>query len=508
MKVLLIRGPRYYWPFINEQDNYLLPQSLVCLAAVLRENGIVVKVIDCMPLKIGWQTLRRIIEEEKPDVVGIGDSESLYSHEAVKVVKLAKEISPSIITVAGGAHFSNLIEESLKNFPIDFIVRGEGEYSFLNLLKELEKENPDFKNIKGISYRIEDKIINNPPQPLIENLDELPLPAYDLMPMSEYGKAKYLFSPGGVTIHHSRGCISNCKFCIWWKQMSERKLINGKEVFFPRWRTKSVEKTIEEIEILYYKYNKKFLIFVDDSFNISLEWNNRFAEELLKKKFKIGWFAFMRADFILRDEEEGVFEKLVKAGLSHVSIGVERATDEELKEVGKKVYKEDITKRCFQLLKKKYPEVFRQATFIVGIRSETRKSLLRQLQYAKEISADYPGFHPLTPVPGTELWEEAVEKGWLEVKDFSQYDWITPVMSSEYLKREEIEELIYFINRKYTRFSWLLKGLFSRSKYKRNMYIWWIIVVLRMFWFNLKRFINPFRAKEYFGLIKPPWYDR
>lgn len=461
-----------------------------------------------MPLKIGWQSLRKIIKEEKPDVVGVGDSESLYSEEAIKVIRLAKECNPSIITVAGGAHFSNLVEENLKNFPIDFIVRGEGEYAFLELLKELGKKEPDLTKVKGISYKIDDKIINNPAHSLIENLDELPIPSYELMPMSEYGKAKYLFSPGGITIHHSRGCISNCKFCVWWVQMAERKMEGGKEIFLPRWRTKSVEKTIEEIELLYHKYKKKFLIFVDDSWNISQEWNNKFAEELIKKNLDIGWFAFIRADFILRDEKEGIFEKLVRAGLSHISIGVERAVNEELEDLGKKFYREDITKECFHLLKNKYPEVFRQATFIVGIRSETKESMLKQLQYAKEISADYPGFHPLTPVPGTKLWEEAMEKGWIEVKDFSKYDWITPVMPSKYLKREQIEELIYLINKKYAGFYWLLRGLFSRSKYKRNMYIWWIIVVLRMFWYNLKRFVNPFRAKEYLGLIKPEWYDK
>lgn len=507
MKVLLIRSPRYYWPFINEYDNFLLPQSLPCLAAVLRKEGIEVKVVDCMPLRIGWRSLHKLVVEEKPDVVGVGDSESLYSNEAIRVIKMAKEINPKIITVAGGAHFSNLIEETLNSYPLDFIVRGEGEYTFLELVQEVGKNNPDYSQIRGIAYREGNKVIITLPRPLIENLDELPHPAYDLMPMDEYGKARYLFDPGGITVHHSRGCSHSCKFCVWWVQMAEEEIKDGKIIKKPRWRTKSVAKTLDEVEILYRKYNKHFLVFVDDSWNLSPAWSEEFAEELIKKNLNLRWFAFMRADGIVKDEKRGILKKLVRSGLSHICVGVERAEDEGLKNLGKHFYSLDVVKDCFCILKQKYPQVFRQATFIVGIREETRESMLRVAEFAKEIDADFPGFHPLTPIPGTELWEEAQEKGWLEIKDYSYFDWFTPVMSSKYLKREEIEELMIIINRKFTRLSWLIKGLLSPYRYKRYMYIWWLLVLGRIFLKRLKNFLNPFKISEYPRLIKPKFYD-
>jgi len=197
MKVFLIRGPRYYWPFINEYDNFLMPQSLACLAAVLKKAGIDVRVIDCAPLQMGWKSLGALLKKENPDVVGVGDSESLYSHEAVRVLRVAKEINPKVVTIAGGAHFSNLVEESLRDFPIDFIVKGEGEYSLLELVRESENTSPDFSKIKGIAFKDGNGIIETPPRPLIEDLDELPMPAYELMSIENYGKAKFLFSPGG-----------------------------------------------------------------------------------------------------------------------------------------------------------------------------------------------------------------------------------------------------------------------------------------------------------------------
>jgi anaerobic magnesium-protoporphyrin IX monomethyl ester cyclase len=517
MKVLLVRGPRYYWPYINEYDNFLLPQSLPCLAAILRDNDIDVIPLDCMPLKMGWHSLRKFMERGKADVVGVGDSETLYSHEAIKVLQLAKEVDKETITIAGGHHFSNLVEETMRDPQIDFIVRWEGEYTLLELVQELMKpaQEQDFKKIKGIAFRSGDsKIICTPPRPLIENLDELPLPAYDLMPMDRYGKSRYLFSPQGTTIHHSRGCTGSCLFCACWVQMAEHEIRDGKFTSRPKWRTKSVERTIEEMELLHHKYKKRYLVFTDDTWNVSPKWNEEFANALLERDLDLHWFAFMRADFILRDERIGIFKKLVDAGLVHVGIGVERAFDDELQLLGKTGYSREKTKECFNMLREKYPHVFKQATFVVGLRNETRETLLEQLKFAIEIGADYPGFHPITPVPGTPIWGTAKEKKWIEVDDFGRYDWMTPIISSEYLSREEIGKLVISMNRKFIRPEWLLRGLFSSNKFKRDMYIWWLLVSLRIAWGSIKERINPLKKEPEGGneyifkrFVKPKWYD-
>ncbi len=246
---------------------------------------------------------------------------------------------------------------------------------------------------------------------------------------------------------------------------------------------------------------------MDDSWNIDSQWNERFAESLIKENMEIFWYAFMRADFILRDEGKGIFKKLVDSGLSHISVGAERADSAELTQMGKACYSQDVVKECMHMLKDKYPRVFRQVTFIVGTRDETAKSMSRQVEYAKEIAADYPAFHPLTPVPGTELWNEAKRNGWLEITDFRYYDCNTPVMSSKYLSREEIQYLIYLANKEFISFYWIVKGLFSPFKYKRNMYFWWFLVMLKRFISLSAEFVNPFRIKQYSGLIKPKWYE-
>lgn len=507
-KVLLVSSPRPYWPFMHEDDNFLVPQSLACLAASLRLDGVDVKILDCMPIKIGWQSLRDAIKKEQPDLIGVGENHALYASESMRVLEIAREVSPKSVRVAGGAHFSNLVRESLTSHPIDFIVRGEGEETLRHLVSELSQGSQRFDRVPGISFLQDGTVVETEARPLIKDLDSLPMPAYDLLPMDLYGRSRYLFSPGGTTIHHSRGCTSSCKFCAWWIQMADTYEEEGRKRYRPRWRTKSVDHTIHEVRELYHKYGKRCLIFVDESWNIDQRWNDAFAEALIREDLDLSWFAFLRIDAILRDEEAGVFEKLVRSGLAHTCIGVERVVDSELDAFDKPFYSVAGSRRCFELLADKYPSVFRQAAFIVGVRDETEASMEEQMRFAIEIRADFPSFHPLTPVPGTPLWDEAVEAGWLEVTDFSKFDWMTPVMPSKFLSRDEIAWQIFRMNKRFFRRpKWFLAGVMSRTTYKRRMYIWWLIVTVRVIWDSVRRRVNPFRSRQYAILKIPSWYE-
>lgn len=506
MKVMLLNPPRYYWPFIQEGDNYLLPQSIPCLAAVLREHDIEVKVLDCLPLKIGWRSLRKILQREKPDVIGVTTSETMFAHEALRACKLAKKTDPAPVTVLGGHHFSATPKETLKNKNVDFIVIGEGEYTFLELVQELEKPRQNFKKVKGIAYRKNKKTVLTPPRPLIQDLDELPVPAYDLMPMDKYGKSPILWSPGGTTAYHSRGCPGNCDFCACWVHMADRKIKNKKVVCRPRWRTKSVERFVQEVELLRKKYNKKFLVFTDDTWNVDPKWSEDFADEMKERNLNVSWYAFMRADFLIRDEKRGILKKIVDSGLSHVCIGVERASNRDLKLLHKS-YSTDTVKKAFHLLADKYPSVFRQGTFIVGFRNETKKSIQKMLDYARELKLDYPGFHPITPVPGTKTYEEAKTNGWLEIEDYSKYDWVTPIMSSERMSRKEIEDMINKIYWEYLTFGKILKGIFSSHSHRRNLYLWCILVSLKVSLHRALELLQSQKSENLTSMRKPKWYD-
>ena len=514
MKILLVAPPRKLWPYMNEQDNFLMPQGLACIAAVLREGGFDVRVIDCMPEKMGWTKLREEIRTYGPQIVAAGENHATYASEVIKLVRMVKDTLPEAVTVLGGAHFTNMGEMYLKDAPIDFIVRGEGEITMLRLAEAIAGGNPAAPyDVDGISYLRDGEMFYTKPRDLVEDLNSLPIPAYDLMPMSRYGNAKYLFSSGGTTIHHSRGCPARCKFCIWWTQDANRKVVIDEktgcrqELLSPRWRSKSVERTLEEVEILRYKHQKRCLIFTDPTFNVDPKWSAAFADEMVRRKIDVDMFAFMRADFILRDEKNGVMEKLVRSGLAHLCIGVERAENAQLGDWRKPFYNCDQTVETFELLRKKYPKVFRQATFIVGGRDETLESMALQLKFAKSLKPDYPAFHPLTPFPGTGTYDEAVKNDWLEIKDFDYYDLATPVMRSETLTREQIQAEIVRLNKSFVSVFWLVAGLLSPYRYRRNMFIWWFLISAKIFLTSLVGFKNPFTGTRYTDLRKPDWYD-
>lgn len=516
-KIILVRPPRYLWPFINESDNFLLPLGLPCIAAAIRSKvpGIEVKIIDCPPLKIGWESLSRMLREEKPDMVGAGE-EALYCHEAVKLFKLVKEINPGIITIAGGHFFSWMVDHSLTNFPIDFIVRFEGEETVAELIKALN-EKKDLSQIRGIAYKNNDSIIKTPLRPLIEDLDTLALPAYDLMPMGKYSPFGYLW-PQSATLEHSRGCIDRCNFCsLWtfWGKQIRTDIEKGELEVMPKYRSKSVERMLEEVDIVYQKYNRRYIIWADPTFNVDSDWTDRFCEGLLKRNYKdLYWWAFLRADYLLRDERLGILGKMVKAGLIHPLIGVERGCTEDLRKVKKSVYTRDLVKEVFLIFKKKYPQVFRQGTFITCLPFDTRESMLDLVKYAIEIDIDYPAFHPAAPVPGTYLYEESKKNNLLEEKDFRRYDWSTPVIRSDTgLSRDDFAKLNMELNKRYViyRPHWLIRGLFSPHKHKRGLYWWFFVNTLKMVLLDVRDSI--LRKKNFEGLTgfmhlkKPKWYD-
>lgn len=515
MKVILVRPPRYLWPVVNESDNYMLPLGLPCLAAVIREKmpEVEIKIIDCPPLKIGWKSLAEMLREEKPDVIGAGE-EALYHHEAVKTFRLAKEINPKTTTVAGGHFFSWTPKKSLAEYPIDYIVRFEGEYTFLELLQALQNKS-DVSQVKGIAYKRNRDVIQTPSRPLIENLDELPLPAYDLMPMGDYSPFGY-FWPQGATIEHSRGCVDRCSFCSLWTFWGKHIKTNAEKGEFevmPKYRSKSVERTLEEIDILYKKYNRRLLLWNDPTFNVDPKWSDEFCQKLIKRNYKdLYWWAFLRADFVVRDERLGILEKMVKAGMINAFIGVERIEDADFKEINKQ-YSKDLCREAFYILKKKYPYVHRQGTFLTGIRTEKKKFLSNMVDYALDIGVEFMIFHPITPVPGTTLYQEAVQQGWLEDKDFTHYNWLQPVMPAEKLSLKELMELTKMASLRFILSRWhtALRGLFSPIRYRRRLYWWFLSIFLKGMLQDIKdtllRKRGPKGPGRFLRLNKPKWYD-
>jgi len=514
-KILLVRPPRYLWPVVNESDNYMMPLGLPCLAAMIKQKmpDVEIKIIDCPPLKIGWNTLADILKREAPDVVGAGE-EALYHHEAVRLFSLAKQLNPKVVTVAGGHFFSWTVRDSLARYPIDYIVRFEGEATFLELTQSL-RDNTGVDKVKGIAYKRGTDIILNPLRPLARNLDEFPIPAYDLMPMGDYSPFGY-FWPQGATIEHGRGCIDKCNFCsLWtfWGEQAQADIETGILNPAPCYRTKSVGRVLDEIDLLYNKYNRRYLIWADPTFNVDPKWTGEFCDRLIQRGYKdLYWWAFLRADLLVRDEKIGVLRKMVSAGMINAFIGLERADNNDLKTVSKN-YNIEVCREAFRILKDKYPSVHRQGTLLTGIRKEEKRSIFAMVDYALNAGVEFMMLHPVTPVPGTLLYQEACGNGWIEEKDFSKFDWLQPVMSTENLSLKELAALTKLASLKFILFRWFeaIRGLLSRHRYRRRLYWWFMQIFITGMCEDVKdTLLNRKTAKKssrFLTLHKPAWYD-
>jgi|YNPNPStandDraft_1061719.scaffolds.fasta_scaffold52056_1 anaerobic magnesium-protoporphyrin IX monomethyl ester cyclase len=502
-KVLFIDPPHYYWPMISKDfDRFLMPLSYLCLTAMLlKHKAASPKILDCTVLKMGWKSLRERLARENPDMVCIGPK-TTFAHEAGKAFALAKEINPSVVTVGGGYFYSALPEESLNSHPIDYIVRWEGEETLLELVRELDKPDPRPEKVSGICFKRNGHVVATPIRPLIKDLDSLPYPAYlDLPNHEDYAKPGRW--PGTIVVQHSRGCPATCTFCSVWDQEGDHVLENGRLRPKPAYRTKSPERMVDEVEAFQRQYGNRHFVFLDGTWNVDPAWNEAFCEEVLQRGLTFTWYAFLRADYLLRDEEMGIFPKMVRAGLRNAFVGLERPTDEDLRKV-RKGYGTDTALRVAALLKSKYPEVVSQGGLLIGLPHETRSSAQFLIEYALKLPMDFVSLYTVMPHPGTDVWREAKEKGRIEATDYAEYDWIYPVMGSETMTRHEIYHAsLLYPKRLMKRPWWVLKGLVSRHSFKRSAYFYFVKNALKVLWLSTTS-----RGPKPWGMKKPRWYDR
>ncbi len=404
------------------------PLGIGYLAAYIREAGHDVILIDGFEENLSKQDLINRIKRFSPDVVGISTlTANLY--RGYEMAKVIKEIDDKIKIVMGGPHVSFTPEESLRECPyVDVIVRGEGEITLSELLKELEKKKPDLKSVQGITWRTQDgKIVSNPPRTLIEDLDKLPFPAYDLLPMNRYRANKKVITGSMIT---SRGCPFGCIFC------SSSKLM-GK-----RWRGRSPENVVEEMELLIKKYGVNEIEFLDDTFTFNKERAIKIANLIRKRGLEIAWGCSSRVDTF--DDE--IAKELKKGGCYRIYMGIESGSQKILKILNKGITLEK-AKKAVSIAKAHGLEVI--GSFIIGVPGETKEDIISTIRFAKKLGIDYAQFTLLTPYPGTFIYQYALKNNLLLTKNWSLYGMLDPVMK---VPGFTSKDLIKFIKKAYISF--------------------------------------------------------
>jgi len=515
MRVLLLRPPRYLWPFNSETSAFWQPLGLLCLAAAVRRElpGVSVEVWDAPGQKMGWRTLRRRLSAEPMDVLGVGE-ETVSAHEALRAARLVKRLHPRCLVVAGGVYFAHAVEQTLAEPGVDVIVRGEGEVTFVELLRHAHE--PDrWAEIPGLAFRAGDRVVMTPPRELIADMDSLPFAAYDLLPMGLYGR-RSRNHPALVSIEHSRGCVDSCGFCILWRHMGQA--VGDKGRVRPRLRSKSGRRSFEEVLRLYRHFGRRTFGWVDPTFNADPRWSDEWAGHMLRSELvgpagraRTLHTAWLRADGVVRDERLGILEKLVRAGLRQVMIGVERPDSEGLAALSKHRNDYEICREAFAIFRRKYPQVYTIGTLIFGLPGDTAEDLRRLAACQYELGMDYCFIMPLTPNPGTSCRQEALRAGRLVSTDLATYNFHTPVCRTETLSLRELESIYWRLmlnpDRRRLR-RWLRQLLLERDRRKRRVHLALLGRGTRIALGSLLRAVLcPGDTRPTLHSRKPSWYE-
>jgi anaerobic magnesium-protoporphyrin IX monomethyl ester cyclase len=458
MRILFIEPPKDVWFVMGE---YLPPPYGVIQLAAYLEKQIVnlqVEVLDCNAEKVDWKNLEQHIAQFKPNVVACASLATCNTYAVIKTLETAKRVVPNVLTVTGGQHFTATAQKSLKQYPeLDVIVRGEGEQTLTNLIKTYQTKL-DFRNIQGISYRQDETIVHNANRPLIENLEDLPFPGYHLV---KSNVSKYHFKVMGgdnkpyALIEGSRGCNHQCTFCTQWRHWQAC------------WRVKSAKRIADEMAFCSHEFGSKFVWLTDDNFG-SGQRAAEIAEEIIARHLPedLTWFVQARCDDIVRNK--AVLPRLRKSGLNWVLLGVENSDAQTLESFKKGITPAE-AKAAVKLLKEN--GIFAHAMIIIGNRKDTRQSIARLKEFADDLDPDLVMFGILTPFPGTEVYAEAEQNGWIMDRNWSHYDMIHAIMPTETLSPHEVQEELYECYRDFYG-SWgrRVGALLSSNQLKRKVF--------------------------------------
>ena len=408
----------------RSRENMIWPQvSLAQMAAILMPEY-TVEVIDAVALRMSWPEFAKLLEQKRPKYYLTQVTAPTLRNDMYGVF-LAKALGAK--TMAMGTHVTPMTLESMRPFPVlDFILRGEPEMTLRELLDRLEGKTPSnpkvakmlaetsrpqerrvgaqatldtfaviddespYASIMGLAWRKGDEIIINPDRPFIPNLDDLPIPRHEMLPLD---KQRMPMIKGPFTfIVTSRGCPAGCKYCI--KHVSYQNSV----------RVRSAENIVEELEYLG-RLGITNIHMYADLFTVNRQHVMDLCNLIIERGLKIRWTCNSRVDYV--DEE--LLKAMGKAGCWFISWGIESANEAILKQA-RKGYKKE---QAFKALRWSHAAGIKNwGYFIIGLPGETEETIRETIDYSKQLPLDIALFHIAAPYPGTPFFYEVVENNW------------------------------------------------------------------------------------------------
>jgi radical SAM superfamily enzyme YgiQ (UPF0313 family) len=427
------------------------PIDLAYLASYLRKS-FEISLLDANALDLDWNEVQKEIEKIHPDAVLFKTSPTTMFYD-MKLADITKSIDKNIITILDDAHIAPIFpEKTLNTFKnLDILVKGESEKTTKLLMEALSKKEK-LDNVTGISFRDGDKIINTEPTKP-ENLDNLPFPAYDMLPIDKYNSITFARKSPFMTLVSSRGCPFNCDFCIVGGSTVWRGSGKG-------WYPRSSKNILEEMEMLVNTYGIKEIYIFDETFTVNKDRVMEVCKGMKDRKIKVSWSCNSRVDTL--DEE--MLKAMKESGCWNILFGVESGSQKILDSIQKRIKIETI-KKAFEITKKS--KICASASFMVGLPGETWDTVEETLKLALELEPDFCQFVLTTPYPGTRLYDY-VKKNNLLIKDydFQGYDAYGlaegAVMRTESMTSKELMEAQRYLEKKfYIRPKYIIKKFLS-----------------------------------------------
>lgn len=442
------------------------PLGLGYLAAVLMPRGYEVFLLDALvqgvdrgeqvydngTVRYGLsdEEIRLAVESFKPDVVGVSAVFSAKDFDARNVCRISKSVLPEVPTVMGGAYAGAAHKELLAGEnAIDYIVVGEGEQAFVQLLQAMAVET-GYEKIDGLGYRMEGKVCCNPKRSYIQDLDGIPFPARELVDMHEYFRIgvahdRFRYRPFTQMIT-SRGCPFRCTFCT----LSQH--------WGPVQRLRSAANVLDEIEMLVNRYGVREIHFEDDNLTADKPRALAIFKGLRERGYDIAWT--VPTGMSVATLDEGLLHEMAASGCYSVSLGIESGNQGVLSKL-----------MCKPVNLKKVPPLVRairdqgmlaKGFFMIGYPGETKETIEQTIAFARSLELDWTFFFVATPLPHTEMYDMALREGYLEAGDFNPVTTMhesvikTPEFDNEYLmelREEAIIDLNFRNNPNLTRFN-------------------------------------------------------
>ena len=429
MKVLVTNppwpGPGYgarsdvRWPHKRSDKFIEYPVYLAYVVAVLEKAGIEVEFIDAVVEELSISDFADAAAKTNPDMVVIECSTPSIEYDLL-TAKSLKERMSDVFIVLIGSHPTFFHREIMRDNPqVDAICRGEFDLIVRDLAVAFSNGHK-LDKVKGITYRDGQGVQENEGRPLIRNVDELPFPARHIV-KSEYYRQGTFTGKRCTTMVSSRGCPHRCTYCLW-----------PKTLYGNRFRARSAENVVAEIEQVVKDFHIDEIYFDDDSLALNRARILRICQLINQKGIEVKWIPQCRVDS-MDDEVVGAMKK---AGCHYIRFGVESGSQRML-DIMKKGTTLAQIERAFDLCQK--VGIRTQAFFLFGIPGETPQTIRESIEFAKKLRPDSAQFAVVVPHPGTELYEICQSKGWLEYESWEDFSAGNCLIETEELSRNDVE---------------------------------------------------------------------